>query len=207
MLTLGMEGRKWEIFSSAVDLFSKRGYENVSMRDIAEANGMRSASLYNHFPSKESLVDQMYMFYEVNVRDSAPDLDTLMALVPQKTPIEMLHATMMYYSDELQLYMDKIYMIAIMQANWNPQAHELLWNINFEISKNYLTAILQKMMDLGKIEPLDIDVFLELYISFAFTAIFRNNQPNPIGLDVWKKGLDMIFSIVKEISGTGAQST
>jgi len=36
-------------------LFQERGYTAVAMRDIAEAAGMRTASLYYHFPSKEEL--------------------------------------------------------------------------------------------------------------------------------------------------------
>jgi TetR/AcrR family transcriptional regulator, cholesterol catabolism regulator len=36
-------------------LFQDRGYAAVSMRDIAEATGVRQASLYYHFPSKEQL--------------------------------------------------------------------------------------------------------------------------------------------------------
>jgi len=38
-----------------VALFQERGYTAVAMRDIAEAAGMRTASLYYHFPSKEEL--------------------------------------------------------------------------------------------------------------------------------------------------------
>lgn len=44
------------IRSTAVELFSKIGYEAASMRQIAAAVGIKAASLYNHYSSKEELL-------------------------------------------------------------------------------------------------------------------------------------------------------
>ncbi|NJL89134.1 MAG: TetR/AcrR family transcriptional regulator [Coleofasciculaceae cyanobacterium SM2_1_6] len=43
------------ILDRAETLFREQGYNQVSMRDIATATGMRQASLYYHFASKEQL--------------------------------------------------------------------------------------------------------------------------------------------------------
>jgi AcrR family transcriptional regulator len=43
------------ILVAAETLFRQRGYNTVTMRDIAEAVGIRQASLYYHFPTKEQL--------------------------------------------------------------------------------------------------------------------------------------------------------
>jgi TetR/AcrR family transcriptional regulator, cholesterol catabolism regulator len=43
------------VLSVAEMLFRQRGYNVVTMRDIAEEVGIRQASLYYHFPSKEQL--------------------------------------------------------------------------------------------------------------------------------------------------------
>lgn len=47
--------RKEEILAEATRLFAERGYEGASMGDLAERVGLRKASLFHHFPSKEAL--------------------------------------------------------------------------------------------------------------------------------------------------------
>jgi AcrR family transcriptional regulator len=43
------------ILDAAEDLFAARGYAGTTLRDVSNAVGLRSPSLYNHFPSKEAL--------------------------------------------------------------------------------------------------------------------------------------------------------
>ncbi|MBN2647889.1 MAG: TetR/AcrR family transcriptional regulator [Thiotrichales bacterium] len=43
------------ILVQAAALFAQQGYEAVSMRDIAQASGIKAPSLYNHFSDKQSL--------------------------------------------------------------------------------------------------------------------------------------------------------
>ena len=44
-----------EILDLAIPLFAQSGYTGVSMRDIASAVGIKAASLYHHFPDKQTL--------------------------------------------------------------------------------------------------------------------------------------------------------
>lgn len=49
--------RKEEILDVATRLFAERGYEGTSMNDVAERVGMRKASLFYHFATKDSLYE------------------------------------------------------------------------------------------------------------------------------------------------------
>ncbi|WP_338888035.1 TetR/AcrR family transcriptional regulator [Rhodococcus sovatensis] len=53
------ETAREEILDAAAELFTTRGFTNTSTRMIAEAVGMRQASLYHHFANKDELLDAL----------------------------------------------------------------------------------------------------------------------------------------------------
>ncbi|GEM32569.1 putative transcriptional regulator TetR family protein [Nocardia neocaledoniensis NBRC 108232] len=51
--------RREELLGLAADLFAERGLRATTVRDIADSAGILSGSLYHHFDSKESMVDEI----------------------------------------------------------------------------------------------------------------------------------------------------
>jgi len=51
---------KAEIHKVAIELFTERGYEATSLREIAERLGITKAALYYHYSSKESIVRSIF---------------------------------------------------------------------------------------------------------------------------------------------------
>lgn len=54
---MNREDTKQIILDSALELFAARGYESVSVGDIAAAVGIKAPSLYNHYASKQAIFD------------------------------------------------------------------------------------------------------------------------------------------------------
>jgi AcrR family transcriptional regulator len=52
---------KRKVLQSCLELFVDKGYAASSIRDIADAAGMRSASLYAHFESKEAILTELVL--------------------------------------------------------------------------------------------------------------------------------------------------
>ena len=50
---------KQEILEASLDLFSVQGFEATSISQIAGAVGIRKASLYSHFESKQAILDAL----------------------------------------------------------------------------------------------------------------------------------------------------
>ena len=48
--------RRHEIFSASEKLFMKRGFQETSMREIAEAAGIGKSTLYDYFQTKEEIM-------------------------------------------------------------------------------------------------------------------------------------------------------
>jgi AcrR family transcriptional regulator len=51
--------KRVRIINVAAELFTLQGFEEVTIRDIAKAVGMATGTLFNYFPSKETLAMEM----------------------------------------------------------------------------------------------------------------------------------------------------
>lgn len=54
---------KEKIFDVSLDLFSKKGYDSVSLREIAEEVGIKKSSIYSHYPSKEAILMDIFEYF------------------------------------------------------------------------------------------------------------------------------------------------
>lgn len=81
----GPVGTRERALSAALDLFSREGYDAVSMREIAEELGVSKAALYHHFTSKEEIAQELIGGYLAAVdelitwaKQTEPDLSDLL---------------------------------------------------------------------------------------------------------------------------------
>ncbi|MEU0501417.1 helix-turn-helix domain-containing protein [Nocardia sp. NPDC005998] len=58
---------------AAMQLFTERGYDNVGVREVAEAADVSLSTLFKHFPSKESLVFDLDADVEADLVASVRD--------------------------------------------------------------------------------------------------------------------------------------
>ena len=56
---MGRGNTKQEILEASLELFSVQGYEATSISQIANAVGIRKASLYSHFDNKQAILDAL----------------------------------------------------------------------------------------------------------------------------------------------------
>ena len=54
---------KEKIFNVSLDLFSKKGFDSVSLREIAEEVGIKKSSIYSHYPSKEAILMDIFEYF------------------------------------------------------------------------------------------------------------------------------------------------
>ncbi|MEU6423730.1 TetR/AcrR family transcriptional regulator [Streptomyces spiralis] len=59
----GNSVRRQDIINTAAELFARRGYKATTVREIGEAAGVLSGSLYHHFDSKETILDELISGY------------------------------------------------------------------------------------------------------------------------------------------------
>ena len=64
---------KNKILDVSTDLFSEFGYDGVSIRQIAKNVGIRESSIYNHYPNKQAILNEILDSYiEEMMKDDIP---------------------------------------------------------------------------------------------------------------------------------------
>jgi AcrR family transcriptional regulator len=86
---LGRSGAR-RLLEAAVVAFAERGYHGVSVRDLTATVGIKAASFYAHFPSKEALLAELMIggheLHQAYVRDA------ILGSGPE--PVDQLRAAM-----------------------------------------------------------------------------------------------------------------
>jgi AcrR family transcriptional regulator len=59
-----MKPTQQKIFKMAIELFSQKGYNGVSIREIAKAVGIKESSIYNHYKNKDKILQTIYDYYQ-----------------------------------------------------------------------------------------------------------------------------------------------
>jgi AcrR family transcriptional regulator len=67
--------RREELLAIAARLFAERGFKNTTVRDIADAAGILSGSLYHHFDSKESMVDELLNTFQTSLWEEYDEIE------------------------------------------------------------------------------------------------------------------------------------
>jgi len=87
-----VQSTKQKILGTALELFSRRGFSAVSVRDIAAEVGVRESAMYKHFPGKQAVFDQLVENY---MRTSDSFMAGIHAL-PSTDPTMMLQSVSYY---------------------------------------------------------------------------------------------------------------
>ncbi len=192
--TIDHRARKQEIVSSAIKLFAKLGYRDVSFREISETCGVARTVLYRYFRNKRQVFDGAVM--QVVGRIAQKDNEIMHAKLPAATRLRQIctvvTATLFDNRDFLCVIID--YVMGMRRAN-----HDMARRImQFTIG---LKRIIHTLLTLGKRRgefrsDLDTDVMTDiLYAQFESAVLRLGVSGDAVQADV----LDRIDEILKGI--------
>ena len=120
--------RKKEIIMATLELAANKGLGNVSMNMIADKVGIKKPSLYNHFASKEELVEAMYQFLREEAKENANvgaiDYTVIFA---GKSALEILRMMVGgYFNMNQQEHMLNFYKVIYSERSIQPMAARIL---------------------------------------------------------------------------------
>ena len=120
--------RKEEIIQATLSLASEKGLSNISMSQIAEFIGIKKPSLYNHFKSKDEIIEATYQYLRNEAKSSLSigEIDYA-RLIEGKSLKEILMLTINNYNNmNMQESMLKFYKIIYAERTFNPLAAKIL---------------------------------------------------------------------------------
>lgn len=120
--------RKKEIIMATLELAANKGLGNVSMNMIADKVGIKKPSLYNHFKSKDELVEEMYQFLREEAKKNAHigPIDYT-SLFQGKTALDVLRITVGgYFNMNQQEHMLTFYKVIYSERSLQPMAAKIV---------------------------------------------------------------------------------
>ena len=186
-----------KIMAVAAKMFSERGYDKVTTREIANAIGINSASIYYHFPSKADIIKSLYAFYSENRQKSNPDVCALLALAETEHPYIVLGKTEYHFIEDIRVMMDQILVTASREICTDTDCENFIRENIFDNIETILRPLLERMIELKKIEPLDIDTFLRVLSNYCYSTAVLNNTVFRQDVSEYQAGMAFLFSYIK----------
>ena len=156
---------KQEILDAALELFSVQGYEATSISQLAEAVGIRKASLYSHFENKQAILDallqttlegysQHSIFAKAHWDD--PDFTRDKENITPETAAQMFMGQVRYIIHDPRISRGRK-MLTIEQFQ-NPQMARLQTKQSYTDVMTYFTGLVRFLIRQGRLEAHDPEI-------------------------------------------------
>ena len=179
-------GTKKAIFDSAISLFTKLGYENVAINDIAKSVGIRQSAVYNHFKSKLELLETIYDYYRNHYINSRPGPEVLEKEILSGSLIDIIVKGFNFDFDEsIRWQMGDITKLILERAPTDIKAAELFRVTFLEEGVRHVAAGLDKAVGMGRLAPFDTRA-ISLLINSTRVYIFLRWLVEPLEDDIEK---------------------
>jgi TetR/AcrR family transcriptional regulator, cholesterol catabolism regulator len=163
-------GRKEEILNIACRLFSRKGYHGTTIRDISDACGILSGSLYAHINSKEDLL------YEITERGASAFLNSLRPIAESADPpVEKLRQAMRAH---IRVIEQNLEAATVFFHEWKALSGERLQTIREKRDEyeNLWTRIIHEGIDSGQLRQMD-EKYARLLILSAGNWVYQWYRP------------------------------
>ena len=163
---------KEKIFDASIDLFSQKGFDAVSVREIAREVGIRESSIYNHYKNKESILDAIIDYFMSELTLSNPPEEEMEKLM--ETPELFFEVGARAFIGRMSVpKTEKIWRILSIELYHNEKIREFFKKELLEVPLLAWEEIFTKMMEKNVIKRVDPKILAYEYFSFAIYLYFE----------------------------------
>jgi len=165
------------IFDTFIDMTSTLGYENVSMREIAQGVGIQVASIYNHFSTKAEILDFVYEYLSERLYENRAPIEQMKVLIDAANAEELIrHFVYTYTSEDPVEYqrMVSITKIMYMRLLQDPQAFSIFSEC-YKKNIAYINEVIRYGIETGRVDPgFDAMTFAEVLADVTQALSFKS---------------------------------
>ena len=201
------EDTKQKILDKALELFAARGYDCVSMGEIAAAVGIKAPSLYNHFPGKQAIFDAIVETTAAQYEKDTDRIDIHVQNARQEIPA-FTEITAEGLCDKVrQIFEYSLHNAAIsrfrrmmtIEQFHSPELAALYSRRYVERVLDYHAGIFRALIAAGEIRREDPDTLALLYVAPVLTLIgICDRQPERENecLEKLRQHVELFFRMV-----------
>ena len=165
---------KQKILYSAIDLFAMKGYTETTIRELAAVVGVKEASIYNHFPSKNAILECILKEYEQQVAVAFIDYDKIHALGENPTTDGILSCMRLSFPEgKVEYYLKKLYVI-LQEQYRNPVVRKFMSEQFILSTERVLGVIIDELKETNVLRPdMDPDFWVKTHSSLIYAFASR----------------------------------
>ena len=202
------------ILDKALELFAARGYDSVSVGEIAAAVGIRAPSLYNHFPGKQAIFDAIVRSTAEQYEADTDKIDIHVQNVAQDIPVFTEISEDALFEKVRQIFEYSLHnesisrfrrMMTIEQFR-SPELAALYSRRYVERIQDYHAGIFRALIAAGEIRAEDPDALAMMYVAPVLTLISvcdRQPERESACMEKLSRHVRIVFRMVHS-GGAGA---
>jgi AcrR family transcriptional regulator len=163
---------KAKIIDTAIELFSLKGFSAVSVRDITREVGIKESSMYNHFRSKDELLETIFHLFRMETAKIMPPMDSLDRILADMSPEAFLKRGFQNFKEHIgDPAMEKIWRIMYMEQYRNALARDIYLHDIVGRTIDFLEIVFAKYIAMKRVKPFDPRILAVNYQYPLFTII------------------------------------
>jgi len=164
---------KERIFNVSLELFSQKGFNAVSVREIAREVGIRESSIYNHYKNKEAILDAIIDYFKAELTQSGLPEEETAKLMDQGPEVYFQVGSRVYIEQINTPQMEKIWRLVSIETYHNQKIREFFKKELLEEPITGWENVFRMMMEKKMIKPFNPRTLAYEYFSFALFLFFE----------------------------------
>lgn len=167
---------KEKILYATLELASKRGLGNVSLNDIAKVVGIKKASLYSHFSSRDAIIEDLYVFLRERAKENQQKtIIDMLELFKEDAESILIRIINNYINLNSEEHIKQFYNLVESEQAFNNNAAQILVD-ETNLMVNYCISLMKLLNDYGKLKINDTKVAGTIFAYTTHQMIQQNSM-------------------------------